>query len=249
MQGERTPVDARGLADESDADLMVYMTMAGEAPETARAAWEVFYRRHAEYLYAVSMRAYWELLGGEAGVCDLVADTFKRAYENAERFDADGVVDPERLRLRVRAWLGRIAQRLVQDRLRQHYRAPTRFLAPDEWQQMAEPAARACADSVQLERVRRAILSLSKREQMVVRVTLQWYQPDKAHQRLPNEVAAELAATLGTTPENIRQIRKRAMGKIEAHLRRDPAGKGVGDDCDESESPRQWARSLRRRGR
>ena len=68
-------------------------------------------------------------------------------------------------------------------------------------------------------RVREAILSLNKREQIVIRVTMHWYQPEQAHQRLPNDVAAELAATLKTTPENIRQIRRRAMRKLEAYLR------------------------------
>jgi len=54
---------------------------------------------------------------------------------------------------------------------------------------------------------------------MVIRVTFQWYQPDREHQRLPNQVAKDLADTLGTTPENLRQIRHRALRKIEAHLR------------------------------
>ena len=43
-------------------------------------------------------------------------------------------------------------------------------------------------------------------------------QPDHAHQRLPNDVAADLAETLGTTPENLRQIRSRAMKKIRTFL-------------------------------
>jgi hypothetical protein len=78
--------------------------------------------------------------------------------------------------------------------------------------------------------VRAAILSLPKREQMVVRVTMQWYQPDKQHQRLPNDVAADLARTLRTTPENIRQIRRRALKRIETYLR-EHANSGAGWSC------------------
>ena len=52
--------------------------------------------------------------------------------------------------------------------------------------------------------VRRAIAALGEKEQLVIRVTFQWYRPEAPHQRLSNEIAAELAATLQTTPENLR---------------------------------------------
>jgi len=120
---------ASDLTDEKDADLLTFMTMADEDPAVARAAWEAFYRRHAAYVYGVCVRAYAKILGGEAGVCDLVADTFKRAYEHAETFEAGGITDPERMRLRTRAWLGRIAERLAQTRLRGRKRLPMRTTA------------------------------------------------------------------------------------------------------------------------
>ncbi len=220
MAADQSPGVSSELAAETDADLMVYMAMADEDPSVATAAWEELYRRHAEYLYGVCLRAYSELVGGEAGVCDLVADTFKRAYEHAGRFDAERIDDPERLRLRVRAWLGRIAQRIVQTMLRGRRQLPTQFLEQDEWQRVAKRPAPTAQDVQGTQRVREAILSLPKREQIVVRVTIQWYRPDKTHQRLPNDVAAELAATLKTTPENIRQLRRRALAKIQAYLRK-----------------------------
>ena len=108
----------------NDADLLAYMAMAGDDPAGARAAWEAFYRRHADYLYAVCLRAYGPLLGGDAGAADLVADTFQRAYQRAVTFDPVGIDDPERLRLRTRAWLSRIAQRLAQTALRSRGRMP-----------------------------------------------------------------------------------------------------------------------------
>ena len=200
------------------------MATAGDDAPAARAAWEELYRRHVAYLHAVCLRAYGGLLGGPAGVCDLVADTFRRAYEHAEKFDPDGIDDPERLRLRVRGWLGRIAQRLVHSALRGRGRLPTRFLAQDQWQQVARRPPPQAPDPQRIEGVRSAILTLSEREQMVLRVTLQWYDPGREHQRLPNDVAADLAAALHTTPENLRQIRRRALRKIAAHLRQQPTG-------------------------
>jgi len=205
-------------AGESDADLLVYMTLADDDPPAARAAWEAFYRRHVEYVYGVCVRAYGKILGGEAGVCDLVADTFKRAYEHAETFEAGGITDPERMRLRTRAWLGRIAERLVQTRLRGRKRLPTRTLELGLWQEIGERPIRTQADNERVERVREAILALSEKEQVVIRTTFHWYEPGAEHQRLPNDVAGELARTLQTTPENLRQIRRRALAKIKKTL-------------------------------
>jgi len=214
------PVRRRDSAysGETDADLLVCMSLGTDDPAASRSAWEEFYSRHARYLYAVSLRAYAALLGGEAGVCDLVADTFRRAYEHAGTFDGGGVTDPERQRLRTRTWLGRIAQRLAQSTLRGQSRTPMRFLDQGEWQNVAQPRPRAADDAARTERVREALMALSERERLVLRVTLQWYRPGEEHQRLPNDIAADLAHTLQTTPENLRQIRRRAMRKVAARL-------------------------------
>ena len=221
------------LAGESDTDLLVYMTLADDDPDTARAAWEAFYRRHVACVYAVSLRAYGRLLGGEPGVCDLVSDTFRRAYEHADKFDPADVTDPEPLRRRVRAWLGWIARSLVQTALGGRRRLPTERLDHDRWQHVAQPQPCVHGDPERIARVRAAILALGEREQLVVRVTLQWYRPEQRYQRLPNAVAADLADTLGTTPENLRQIRRRAMAKIRAVLDEHPDVPETGDPRDE----------------
>jgi RNA polymerase sigma factor (sigma-70 family) len=218
-------------AHETDADLLVYMSMAGDDASAAGAAWEEFHRRHAPYLYAVCLRAYGPMLGGPAGAADLVADTLRRAFEHADKFDAGGLDDPDRLRRRVRAWLGRIAQRLAQSLLRGRRKLPTVRLEQDHWQQVAA-APRPRSDSARVRQVRRAIAELNEREQMVIRVTFQYYQPGREHQRLPNDVAAELAETLATTPENLRQIRRRALRKIETFLR------GAGGEAAEGRASR-----------
>jgi DNA-directed RNA polymerase specialized sigma24 family protein len=220
VQMQNGPVQGRSVSGgESDSDLLVYMSLGKDDVAASRAAWEEFYSRHATYLYAVCLRAYGAFLGGEPGVCDLVADTFRRAYEHAGSFDDGGITDPERQRLRARAWLGRIAQRLVQSTLRGQSRVPTCFLGQDGWQSVIEARPRAAEAPAQAEQVREALMSLSEREQLILRVTLQWYRPGEEHQRLPNEVAADLARTLQTTAENLRQIRRRALRKVESLLR------------------------------
>lgn len=211
---------ANGFVDETDADLMIYMSMAEEDPAAAEEAWGEFYRRHVDYLYGVCHWAYDEIIGGETGVGDIVMETFQRAFRSAYLFDPGGIDDLERARRRTRAWLGRIAQRLVQDTLRRRRRMEMVHFEPKLWQQIPEKTEQPATDDAVVQRVREAVTELSEKEQIVVRVAAQWYRPGHDHQRLPNDIVADLTRTLRTTPENLRQIRRRAFRKIRDHLAR-----------------------------
>jgi DNA-directed RNA polymerase sigma subunit (sigma70/sigma32) len=67
---------------------------------------------------------------------------------------------------------------------------------------------------------------LSPEEREVLRITFEWYDPDRTNQRLPNDVAADLAERVDTTSENLRKIRQRALRKfkdgVQARLRQSP---------------------------
>ncbi len=210
------------FANETDVDLMGYMSMRDEDPSTARDAWAEFYKRHVDYLYGVCHRAYEHILGGDTGVGDIVAEAFHRAYRRAELFDADGIEDPVRIRRRTRAWLGRIAQRIVLDTLRPTQRLPTCRFETEKWESIPAQPSLPPRDDKLIRQVRDALDQLSEKEQTVIRVTFEWYQPGQIHQRLPNDVVTDLAETLETTPENLRQIRRRALTKIRALLGRPP---------------------------
>jgi RNA polymerase sigma factor (sigma-70 family) len=207
-----------GFAKETDVDLMGYMSMCKEDPLAAREAWAEFYRRHVGYLYGVCRRAYEHILTGDTGIGDIVEETFHRAFRKAELFDANGIDDPVRIRHRTRAWLGRIAQRLVLDMLRGAQRLPTSTFETEAWENIPEQPVLSSRDDILIRQVRDALDQLSEKEQIVIRVTFEWYQPGNKHQRLPNGVVADLAETLETTPENLRQIRRRALNKIRTYL-------------------------------
>ena len=202
---------AASMTDESDANLLVYMTMRDEDLDGARAAWGEFYRRHAPYLAAVCQRAYGRLLSGPSGAADLVAETFRKAFLRAETFtlteDSDDVQ-----RLRIRAWLGVIARRLMLSILRSRGRSQA-MVALEEWHQPAR-SDEAELNASAVARVREALETLPDRQQHILRVTMQYYDPSSGTGRLPGEVLADLAKTLNTTPENIRQLRRRALMRL-----------------------------------
>jgi len=228
MSSDATPKPggaAGGAADfraDTDYDLLEIMTWQQLDPEASREAWAEFYRRHVAYLYRVCRR-FAHSLGGDAAAEDLTAETFRRVYESAARTFKPGTSkDPDAIVRHVRAWLGTIAQNLAKDALRND-ESHEGHLTQEHWQDI--PDRPAPTDSPRAKRLWLTMQNvLTERERDVLHVTFQWYDPKRPNQRLPNEIAAELAARWGTSSENIRQIRKRALRKLEAALAPEVAG-------------------------
>src|SRR5690242_17410167 len=94
-----------------DAELLFRIANTRAGSDAARAAQAMFYRRHVRYLYVVVVKRCGRLLDlSSQSAEDLVQDAFHRAFARASTFRRDGITDPERLRRRARAWLGRIAE-------------------------------------------------------------------------------------------------------------------------------------------
>lgn len=202
-----------------DGELLDRVARRSEDPRRARDAESIFYRRHVRYLYGVLLRHKRNLLA-IAGLSaeDLVHETFHRAFDRARTFSIDPALDDERQRQRVSAWLGRIAQNLLVDHLEKHREVSaspwleevgvTTAGLDEELPPSQSPMARLIAEGLD---------QLTERERDVLRVSALYYRAGD-HQRLPNDVSAELAGRWETTNENIRAIRVRAMKKLKAYV-------------------------------
>jgi RNA polymerase sigma factor (sigma-70 family) len=200
----------------SDAELLERVSRRATNAVSARSAEAEFYERHARYLYCVlvqRVRRPLALSGRE--VEDLVQETFFRAFARASTFSAGDAWDEDSERRRSRAWLGRIAQRLLADWL-----ADVREVSASPYlDTLAEPeAAPPSSRSPKLRLMREALDTLNERERDVLRVAALYFRPGEEHQRLPNDVSAELARRWQTTNENIRAIRSRATKKLKHYL-------------------------------
>lgn len=200
----------------SDAELLERVSRRANSALAARAAEAEFYERHARYLYCVlvqRVRRPLALSGRE--VEDLVQETFFRAFARASTFTAGDAWDEDSERRRSRAWLGRIAQRLLADWL-----ADVREVSASPYlDTLAEPEpAPPSSRSPKLRLMREALDTLSERERDVLRVAALYFRPGEEHQRLPNDVSAELARRWQTTSENLRAIRSRATKKLKEYL-------------------------------
>jgi DNA-directed RNA polymerase specialized sigma24 family protein len=207
------------FSSENDADLLWYMAQREADAEGARDAGDEFARRHRAFLQRRCRLAYADLLGNDRDVEDLVQSTLLRAFERASRFSRRGAVTVEEITGRVRGWLLRIATRVFQDVARGRDPPMVEIVddgAVEDTSESADTPTGLPPDD--LRRVAEAWERLTSNEQEVLRLTLQWYDPGREHQRLPSGVAEDLARRLETTPENLRQIRRRGLRKIEELL-------------------------------
>lgn len=218
MGSAQSPKPASRFSGDNDEELLVYMSLRGEDPKAAEEAWAEFYNRHLGYLFGQCKKVYSATLG-DLGVSDLVQDTFVRAFERAGTFKSRPTIDNDAIRYRVRGWLGRIANRLFLDILRgpvERGLSETESIAP-----LPADDGNANDDCVspRVKLIRDALATLSERERHVLRVTADWHRSDRVHQRISNKDMSALAQQLQTTAVNIRQIRKRAIDKIDDYIK------------------------------
>jgi len=215
--------DPLEMGGEGDADLLALMSMKGEYPEHAREAWAEFYRRHAPYLYHVCRKVLEGLPRPPATAEEVTTDTFMLAYQGAGTYCEPAGLDPDAKRRNVRAWLTQIAHNHVCALLRGVPEVGAEEQLDEErWRQQA---AREPDDELPKTELLLALedvlqTDLDEREREVLRKTSQYHVFGRRAQRLPNKVAEELAKRLGTTTENLRKIRQRALQKVRAGLER-----------------------------
>jgi RNA polymerase sigma factor (sigma-70 family) len=199
----------------ADAELLREMAAEPRGSENGKAAWEEFYNRHRKYLYGVCLKAHGERLGN-GRVVELVQDTFVRAYERAKSYIADDGLDEQMARWRLRGWLGTISENIMRDYFRREPQIV--FMEEDELPaaEDVDPMPEDTSRSERRRRMEKAMETLTEREQDVLRVTAMWYKPGQRQQRLPNSVMTNLASSWDTTPDNIRQIRGRAISKLKS---------------------------------
>ncbi len=182
--------------------------------EFSRGAQQMLYQRHAPYLLGVFRGRAARLLSMTTMTAeDLLHETFFRAFSRSRAYKCGDDGPSREESRRTRAWLGKIAERLLFDALRANREVPA-SIEMDEMVDAGPPSS----GTSQARLVREAVSALSEREQDVLRVTALYYRVGESHQRLPNDVAAQLSENWATTPENIRAIRKRALAKVKKHV-------------------------------
>jgi RNA polymerase sigma factor (sigma-70 family) len=205
------------MESESDEALLFFMGMKDDDPNEARLAWAEFYKRHKKYLYFVCLKACQMLSDPKEAAIDLQSATFQKVYDSAGTFDPLDNGDENHIRHRVRAWMGKIAQRLLIDSYRND-KEPQNLVSLEELDTEPLIYDEKPELSPKIKLVRKALDTLNENEKMVILLYYQQYEVGKENQRLPNGVCDEIATTIGSTKENVRQIHRRAKQKIKEYL-------------------------------
>jgi RNA polymerase sigma factor (sigma-70 family) len=167
----------------------------------------------------LSMANHGYLLGRE-GVKDLMQEAFMKAFDRAATFNHTEICDGPSQEKKLRAWLLRIVANLVNDR----YRGQPEASFTDELDEsslVADPPEAEDAespDSVRLDLLKSGFRSLSDVEQTVLRGTMFWWRADQPHQRMPHAALSQLCEQTGKSAANIRQIRLRAVKKLQEYV-------------------------------
>jgi hypothetical protein len=159
-------------------------------------------------------------------VADLVNDAFHNVFDWAGRQSretdlAERFAAPDRdvVRSKVLSFLATVTRRLVAHTFTARGRAPREFLH-DDIDQMPAGAGEDTEPPPSAERskIDDVLELLSSDEAEALRVSLPWYQPETGEFAFPRGEATRVAASLGITPESLRQRRCRSLKRLQSLL-------------------------------
>lgn len=215
MPDSEPPADLDGY---DSADLLELAACYDGTDPTCRAAFKVFYDRHAPRLRR-NVGGLGNLLGGAREINDLVEETFGVAYRKAHTFRKKADDSPTEVERNVAAWLHRIARNLALD----HDRDETRTVEYDETDLLPDVAAAVLGMSdtetpttPEAKLIQRCLENLPEMQRDALRLIYNYVDPAAGITRLPNGVPARIAKALGTTKVNLRKLRSRAESALRA---------------------------------
>jgi RNA polymerase sigma factor (sigma-70 family) len=185
----------------------------------AKEAFTEFYNRHWVYVLRTARRAANRLFDDDEK-SDLAQETFIRAYEKAHTFKGSGSDDATQERRWARAWLGKIANNLLMDKIRKK-KDILMLSYDDELVKREAELNRAIAKlpkSAEQRLVREALEQLTEKEQRILRLAALNYSPGAKELRIPDSDLDELATIYKVSKASIRQTKNRAKEKVRSYL-------------------------------
>lgn len=208
-----------------DMELLVRMALVDDNRNDAEAALAEFFRRYQPALIGFAEKGGFRALGWNPD--DFVLKTFEKAFAKAGAFSAPAGLSPEKLRLKIQAWLFQIAKN---EFLMEFRKAERKLEAPTEAERKEEEEAKNAIPEKVPERLDIQVLQNKKaavrtfletlpdtdREMLVISMNFYDFQTGKAH--IPEEILEGLANSMGMTPESIKTKRARLLGKLKEYL-------------------------------
>lgn len=210
------PGQSRAKVEDDDVSLILRMADKGNDRPGAEAALEAFFERHHRLFKAFAERNNYRSLGFDPE--DFVLRTFHKAFDKADTFEAPSGLPPETMRKKVQAWLFQIAKNEFLMELRtglnqsEETRDPDLMLPPNREDIEEHPLTGKAAA------VRTFLDHLPEGDRQLLETSMNFYDYKAKKAVIPEDILQGLANALATTPEGIKQKRKRLLQKLKEHL-------------------------------
>ena len=206
------------LTNEALADLFLAMAMKEEDRQNAEKAFTEFYNQYKSFLFTVIKKACksWEMYGDEL-IETVFENTFLTVFDKAETFLKLDDIPFERQEKRMKAWLSQIAKNEMLQLLRQYRIDKDKVVFTDDLsfvEQMEDETEEIISDDILL--AEKALQTLNERDRNIL-VTYLMYED--GNKKLPSSEIQKLADMWGVLPDNMRQIKKRSLAKLEIFIK------------------------------
>jgi RNA polymerase sigma factor (sigma-70 family) len=201
-------------------NLFLMMAMKDDDRKKAELAFNEFYSRFSKYLYAIIKKAtipFYPTYGDE--LCDGVfQNTLLTIYEKADKFISIDEINDKSKEKRIKAWLGKIAQTEMYILLRELRPEKDKICYNTDY--INESDILDTIEDPKLPSFERKLLdsALSYLKERDRAILLTFYQYEEIGKKMPTNAIEELCEYFNTTPENLRQIKKRSFEKIKKHI-------------------------------
>ena len=206
------------LTNEALADLFLAMAMKEEDRQNAEKAFTEFYNRYKSFLYTVIKKACksWEMYGDEL-IETVFENTFLTVFDKAESFLKLDDIPFERQEKRMKSWLSQIAKNEMLQLLRQYRIDKDKVEFTDDLsfvERMEDETEEIISDDILL--AEKALQTLNERDRNIL-VTYLMYED--GNKKLPSTEIQKLADMWGVLPDNMRQIKRRSLAKLEIFIK------------------------------
>lgn len=206
------------LTNEALADLFLAMAMKEEDRQNAEKAFTEFYNRYKNFLFTVIKKACksWEMYGEEL-IETVFENTFLTVFDKAETFLKLDDIPFERQEKRMKSWLSQIAKNEMLQLLRQYKIDKDKIEYADDLsfiERIESETEELISDDILL--AEKALQTLSERDRNIL-VTYLMYED--GNKKLPSIEIQKLADMWGVLPDNMRQIKKRSLAKLEIFIK------------------------------
>ncbi|HKQ79612.1 MAG TPA: sigma-70 family RNA polymerase sigma factor [Blastocatellia bacterium] len=219
METDLITREAPVISETSNERLLSLMAKRNDDLALADQAFTEFYNRHRDYVFRVACKAAIGLLDDDEK-SDLAQETFIRAYEKSHTFKGKIFDDATQERKWARAWLGKIANNLLIDKLRKKKGAlllsydDEKVRREAEWKRVDASLPKSSGHGF----VQEALELLAEKERQILRLAALNYSPGDKELRIPESDLDELAKTYNVSKDSIRQTKKRAKEKVRKYL-------------------------------